>query len=64
MKENEKIQNGKKPYFLKKSDIKSIVLDERYKELKKDGKLNKFLAKKRKHNASKDRTLLPSRREE
>jgi ribosomal RNA-processing protein 36 len=34
----------------------------RYKELKKEGKLSKFLEKKRKHNASKDHRRLPGRR--
>lgn len=35
----------------------------RFDELKKDGKLQKFLAKKRKHNASKDHKMMPMRRQ-
>lgn len=59
--EKEKVKQGKNPYFMKKSDIKNIALDQRYKELKSGGKLQKFLTKKRKRNASKDHVSMPSR---
>ena len=60
--ESEKVKEGKMPFFLKKSAIKEVALDERYKELKQTGKLQKYLAKKRKHNASTDHVKLPTRR--
>ena len=34
-------------------------LKEKYKELEKDGKLNKYMSKRRKKNSSKDRKALP-----
>ncbi len=36
----------------------------RYKELKKEGKLNKFMEKKRKKNSNKDHRWMPARRSE
>ncbi|XP_078138933.1 ribosomal RNA processing protein 36 homolog [Centroberyx gerrardi] len=50
---------GLKPFFLKKSDKKKLQLAEKYSELKKSGKLENFLSKKRKRNAGKDRRRLP-----
>mmetsp|Transcript_10966 Transcript_10966/g.16509 ORF Transcript_10966/g.16509 Transcript_10966/m.16509 type:complete len:238 (+) Transcript_10966:2-715(+) len=62
--EKKKVKLGqKKPYFLKDSVKKTIALDERYKELKKDGKLQKYVEKRRKKNAAKDRRYLPVREE-
>eukprot|EP00112_Aurelia_sp_Birch-Aquarium-sp1_P009735 Seg2116.2 transcript_id=Seg2116.2/GoldUCD/mRNA.D3Y31 product="Ribosomal RNA processing protein 36-like" protein_id=Seg2116.2/GoldUCD/D3Y31 len=58
-KEMEAIKQGKKPYFLKKSEKKKLELAEQYKTLKSDGKLEKYLSKKRKRNAAKDRRHLP-----
>lgn len=58
--ETQFVKEGKKPYFLKKSDRKVLELAEKYKELKKSGKLEKYLAKKRKKNMSKDRRQMPS----
>lgn len=85
--ERQKVKQGKKPFFLKRSAIKEIALEAkyvylikysfnfvsfhvvhklkcgnfmyRYDELKKEGKLSKFLEKKRKKNSSKDRRSLP-----
>lgn len=63
--ERRKVKEGvKKPYFMKNSAMKEVALEERYKDLKKTGKLQKFMAKKRKHNSSKDRKWLPERRSE
>ena len=62
--ERNKVKQGKKPYFLKKSAVKDIILEEKFAELKKEGKLNSFLAKKRKKNTSKDRRTLPYAREQ
>ncbi|XP_024145025.1 ribosomal RNA processing protein 36 homolog [Oryzias melastigma] len=50
---------GARPFFLKKSDKKKLQLAEKYQDLKKSGKLEKFLSKKRKRNAGKDRRKLP-----
>uniref|UniRef100_A0A3P9L6U6 rRNA biogenesis protein RRP36 n=1 Tax=Oryzias latipes TaxID=8090 RepID=A0A3P9L6U6_ORYLA len=50
---------GARPFFLKKSDKKKLELAEKYQDLKKSGKLDKFLSKKRKRNAGKDRKKLP-----
>jgi hypothetical protein len=60
--EREKIKAGKKPFFLKSAAKKVVGLEERYSELKREGKLNKFMTKKRKANSNKDHRWLPSRR--
>lgn len=58
--QRELAQQGKKPYFLKKSDIRKLELADKYQALKKEGKVEKFLSKKRKRNSIKDRRRLPS----
>nr|XP_056709042.1 ribosomal RNA processing protein 36 homolog [Euleptes europaea] len=60
--QRELAKQGKKPFYLKKSDKQKLELAEKYKELKKNGKLESFLSKKRKRNAAKDRRKLPSRK--
>lgn len=60
--ERAKVKEGKQPFYLKKSAMKELALEEKFNELKKNGKLNKFMEKKRKKNASKDRRWLPDRR--
>merc|ERR1719487_578223 len=60
--EKEKVKMGKTPFHLKRAAKKQIALEERYDELKRSGRLNKFMGKKRKHDANKDHKLLPSRR--
>uniref|UniRef100_A0A7S3M8N6 rRNA biogenesis protein RRP36 n=1 Tax=Spumella elongata TaxID=89044 RepID=A0A7S3M8N6_9STRA len=62
--EREKVKAGKKPFFLKQSVKNTINLEERYKELRKDGKLHKFMEKRRKKNSNKDHRWLPTRRSE
>lgn len=62
--EREKFKNGKMPYHLGRNAKKVIALEQRFDELKGEGKLNSFLLKKRKKNANKDHRWLPSRREE
>ncbi|XP_014339610.1 ribosomal RNA processing protein 36 homolog isoform X2 [Latimeria chalumnae] len=57
--QRELVQQGKKPFFLKSSDKRKLHLAEQYKRLKKSGKLESFLSKKRKRNAIKDRKRLP-----
>lgn len=41
------------------AEKKKLQLSEKYQELKKSGKLENFLSKKRKRNAGKDRRKLP-----
>ncbi|XP_038071511.1 ribosomal RNA processing protein 36 homolog [Patiria miniata] len=57
--EKELVKQGKKPFFLKKSEQKKMELANRYMELKQSGKLAKHLARKRKKNSAKDRRHLP-----
>ncbi|KAK5865500.1 hypothetical protein PBY51_019766 [Eleginops maclovinus] len=57
--QRERASQGDKPFFLKNSEKKKLQLAEKYQELKKTGKLENFLSKKRKRNAGKDRRKLP-----
>jgi len=50
----------KKTFYLKKSDQKKIELAQKYEALKTSGKLDSYLAKKRKRNAAKERKRLPT----
>ena len=45
-KERQAVKEGKQPYYAKKSVIKQALLDDRFDQLKKSGKLNGFLRKK------------------
>ncbi|KAL1914375.1 uncharacterized protein VTP21DRAFT_8955 [Calcarisporiella thermophila] len=57
------ISEGKKPYFLKKSDEKKLELVERFNELKKDPKaIEKAIEKRRKRNAAKEHRRMPFKR--
>ncbi|XP_070590735.1 ribosomal RNA processing protein 36 homolog [Erythrolamprus reginae] len=56
-------KQGKKPFFLKKSEMQKLELAEKYKDLKRSGKLESFLNKKRKRNAAKDKRKLPFRKD-
>lgn len=53
------VKEGKKPFFLKKSERKKLALAEKFKELKQSGKLEKYMEKKRKRNAAKLKKALP-----
>ncbi|NWS60589.1 RRP36 protein, partial [Chunga burmeisteri] len=61
-KQRELAKQGKKPFFLKKSEKRKLELAEKYAELKRSGKLESFLNKKRKRNAIKDKRRLPSQK--
>ncbi|CAM9554986.1 unnamed protein product [Sphacelaria rigidula] len=63
-KEREAVAGGKKPYFLKGSEKKRLSLEQRYDDLKEEGKLGKFMEKKRKKNAAKDHRWLPAKRQD
>ncbi|KAK2531858.1 Rrp36 [Columba guinea] len=60
--QRELAKQGKKPFFLKKSEKRKLELAEKYAELKRSGKLESFLNKKRKRNAIKDKHRLPSQK--
>uniref|UniRef100_A0A8C8SV70 rRNA biogenesis protein RRP36 n=1 Tax=Pelusios castaneus TaxID=367368 RepID=A0A8C8SV70_9SAUR len=61
--QREQAQQGRKPFYLKKSAKRKLELAEKYKELKGSGKLESFLSKKRKRNAIKDKRRLPFRKD-
>ncbi|KAM9317493.1 ribosomal RNA processing protein 36 homolog [Gastrophryne carolinensis] len=58
--QRERARQGHKPFYLKKGEEKKLRLMESYGELKRRGKLEQFLSKKRKRNAHKDRRRLPN----
>mmetsp|Transcript_19406 Transcript_19406/g.23202 ORF Transcript_19406/g.23202 Transcript_19406/m.23202 type:complete len:211 (+) Transcript_19406:368-1000(+) len=58
------VKAGSKPFYQKKGDKRKSDLIQKYQELKANGKLDKFLAKRRKKNASKDHKLMPHQRRE
>ncbi|KAJ0032941.1 hypothetical protein NQD34_000048 [Periophthalmus magnuspinnatus] len=58
-KQRERASQGQAPLFLKNSERKKLQLLEKYQDLKRSGKLENFLTKKRKRNAAKDRRKLP-----
>ncbi|OMJ12808.1 rRNA biogenesis protein RRP36 [Smittium culicis] len=60
--EKELVEQGKKPFFLKKSTVKQIELSERFEKLKGTKKLDMLLEKKRKRNAAKDHKSMPFKR--
>jgi len=57
------IGEGKRPFFKKARELKEAELTEQYKQLQKGGKLDKYMAKKRKQRASKQRKGLPNARD-
>jgi ribosomal RNA-processing protein 36 len=62
--EREAVVNGKSAFYLKRKDKKKIELQAKFQDLQESGKLSKFMAKKRKKNASKDHRWLPTNRKE
>lgn len=58
--EMQKVQQGKKPFFLKQTEIKKRVLVQKFNDLKTND-VDKLLAKRRKHNAAKERKRMPKR---
>lgn len=62
--EKELVAHGKKPFYLKKSDEKKMVLIEKFKKIKErnpDANIDKLLEKRRKRMASKQIVNLPNR---
>jgi ribosomal RNA-processing protein 36 len=60
--EQEMVQKGKKPFFLKDSDRKTLALVEKFEKSKAAGTLTSQLTMKRKRNSSKLKKTLPDRR--
>ncbi|KAM8947201.1 ribosomal RNA processing protein 36 homolog [Pelodytes ibericus] len=58
--QREQAQKGKKPFYLKKGALRRLELADKFTELRKQGKLEHFLSKKRKRNSNKDRKRLPN----
>lgn len=54
----ENVKRGKNPYFAKKSDLRTAELKGKFERLKKEGKVDKYLAKRRKRNLQKDKKSL------
>ncbi|RCV12594.1 hypothetical protein SETIT_2G281500v2 [Setaria italica] len=61
-KEREAAKAGKRPYYLKRSELRERKLINKYEELKEAGKLDAFMEKRRRKNASKDHRYMPYRR--
>jgi len=53
------VKDGKKPFFPKKSALRERELVAQYKELRSQGKLDKFLEKRRRKNATKQHKRMP-----
>mmetsp|Transcript_436 Transcript_436/g.796 ORF Transcript_436/g.796 Transcript_436/m.796 type:complete len:186 (+) Transcript_436:2107-2664(+) len=62
--EREKVRGGKKPYFRKRSEWKELELRAKYEQLKTTGGVTKYLERRRKKVAAKDRKLIPRARTE
>lgn len=61
--EMELVKQGKRPFFLKKSEKKKLELAEKFKELKSSGKLERYIKRKDKKMTGKERRKMPYRRE-
>ncbi|KAJ1818974.1 rRNA biogenesis protein rrp36 [Coemansia sp. RSA 2599] len=64
VKEVEAVKQGKQPYFLKKKDLKDLEVAQKFSQLKDSSKLEGFLEKRRKRNATKDHRHMPYQRRE
>ena len=64
--EMERVSQGKKPFYLKKTKLKEMELIQKYKSLKESGDkvLEKYMEKKRKKKASKEKLGMPKARRE
>ncbi|ORX45818.1 DUF947-domain-containing protein, partial [Piromyces finnis] len=61
-KEIQRVKEGKKPFYLKKADLKRMELIDKYKNTKSKS-IDKILEKRRKKNASKEHKLMPRKRD-
>ncbi|KAJ3414374.1 hypothetical protein HDV05_006648 [Chytridiales sp. JEL 0842] len=60
-KELEAVKNGKKPYFLKKGDVKKLTLVNQYKNMS-AAQVDKLLEKRRKKNSASEKRYMPYQR--
>jgi ribosomal RNA-processing protein 36 len=62
--EMQKVSQGKKPFYLKKNELKKMELIQKYKSLKDSGEkaVDRYLEKKRKKKASKEKLGMPKTR--
>ena len=58
----DEVRQGKRPKYVSKSAIRREELVEKYEKLKDQGKLDDFMAKRRRKNAAKDHKFIPHRR--
>jgi len=61
-KEQERVKQGKRPFYLKKADEKKLELITKYNKLKDAGKVDDYLSKRRKKKATKDQRYVPYER--
>ncbi|KAJ3276380.1 rRNA biogenesis protein rrp36 [Terramyces sp. JEL0728] len=61
-KEQALVKEGKNPYFLRQSELKKKELVDKYKSIGKGANLEKILEKRRKKNAAKEHTRIPTTR--
>lgn len=60
--QRERAEQGKPTYFLKDHDLERRVQTKKFEELQKKGAVDKYLSKKRRRQASKDRKAAPLKR--
>jgi ribosomal RNA-processing protein 36 len=53
---------GKKPYYLRDSSVKLMMQKKKFEKLKQEGKLEKFLQKKKRKKASNEHKFIPTNR--
>ena len=58
----DEVRQGKRPKYVSKSAVRREELVEKYEKLKDQGKLDDFMAKRRRKNAAKDHKFIPHRR--
>ncbi|KNA20894.1 hypothetical protein SOVF_048140 [Spinacia oleracea] len=58
----EAVKQGKRPFYIKKSEVREQMHKEKYNKLKESGKLDSFMEKKRRRNAAKDHRFMPYRK--
>ncbi|KNA08202.1 hypothetical protein SOVF_164620 [Spinacia oleracea] len=58
----EAVKQGKRPFYIKKSEVREQMHIEKYNKLKDSGKLDSFMEKKRRRNAAKDHRFMPYRK--
>jgi ribosomal RNA-processing protein 36 len=60
-KERAAVKHGKKEFYLKDSEKKQMVLAKKFEKLESEGKLDKYIEKRRKRSSAKDHKKLPFR---